>query len=203
MDDRKGLETLILAALLTLNDFNQDKHDRPGSGGASMRRKSSSTSAPASPQLPNEPPPPLPLRPPPPAEKTGLDKIAELQAVQSEPNEVRVEDAGMTDDYAQYCYNLLQDDAMLFITVASAEAANVPKVLQVVEETKRLRYKNGETLEMKLFELCMIVFQVLKRSNHFTNMSFMTRPRKDLDASILIFRRPKNRMSHHRVFRSI
>lgn len=32
---------------------------------------------------------------------------------------------------------------MLFISVKSAEAENVPKVLQVVEETKRIRYKAG------------------------------------------------------------
>jgi len=33
---------------------------------------------------------------------------------------------------------------MLFITVKSAGAEQVPKVLQVVEEAKRLRYKNGD-----------------------------------------------------------
>lgn len=33
---------------------------------------------------------------------------------------------------------------MLFITVASASAEHVPKVLQVVEEAKRLRHKNGQ-----------------------------------------------------------
>jgi hypothetical protein len=32
---------------------------------------------------------------------------------------------------------------MLFITLKSAEAIQVPKVLQVVEETKRIRYKAG------------------------------------------------------------
>lgn len=32
---------------------------------------------------------------------------------------------------------------MLFITVKSAEAEHVPKVLQVVEETKRIRHKAG------------------------------------------------------------
>lgn len=37
----------------------------------------------------------------------------------------------------------LQDDAMLFITLKSAEAEQVPKVLQVVEETKRIRHKAG------------------------------------------------------------
>lgn len=33
---------------------------------------------------------------------------------------------------------------MLFITVKSGEAIQVPKVLQVVEETKRIRYKTGQ-----------------------------------------------------------
>lgn len=33
---------------------------------------------------------------------------------------------------------------MLFITVRSASAAEVPKVLRVVEETKRFRHKSGE-----------------------------------------------------------
>lgn len=33
---------------------------------------------------------------------------------------------------------------MLFITVKSAEATHVPKVLQVVEQTKRLRHKAGD-----------------------------------------------------------
>ena len=32
---------------------------------------------------------------------------------------------------------------MLFITVKSAGAEQVPKVLQVVEETKRIRHKAG------------------------------------------------------------
>lgn len=35
---------------------------------------------------------------------------------------------------------------MLFITVASATAEQVPKVLQVVEEAKRLRHKNGQNI---------------------------------------------------------
>ena len=33
---------------------------------------------------------------------------------------------------------------MLFITVMSSEAVFVPKVLQVVEETKRIRHKSGK-----------------------------------------------------------
>lgn len=37
---------------------------------------------------------------------------------------------------------------MLFISIRSAAAEQVPKVLQVVEETKRLRHKAGELLRM-------------------------------------------------------
>ena len=33
---------------------------------------------------------------------------------------------------------------MLFVSIRSASAAQVPKVLRVVEETKRLRHKSGE-----------------------------------------------------------
>jgi hypothetical protein len=36
---------------------------------------------------------------------------------------------------------------MLFITLHSASADEVPKVLQVVEETKRRRHKSGELLD--------------------------------------------------------
>lgn len=43
---------------------------------------------------------------------------------------------------------------MLFITVKSAEAEHVPKVLQVVEETKRIRYKAG----MSDFQLTTVIF---------------------------------------------
>ena len=38
----------------------------------------------------------------------------------------------------------MQDEALLFVSVRSASAAQVPKVLRVVEETKRLRHKSGE-----------------------------------------------------------
>ena len=33
---------------------------------------------------------------------------------------------------------------MLFVSIRSASAVQVPKVLRVVEETKRLRHKSGE-----------------------------------------------------------
>lgn len=42
---------------------------------------------------------------------------------------------------------------MLFITVKSADAIQVPKVLQVVEETKRIRYKAGQQCLFFRFEI--------------------------------------------------
>jgi hypothetical protein len=35
---------------------------------------------------------------------------------------------------------------MLFVTILSAGADQVPKVLQVVEETKRIRHKAGSSI---------------------------------------------------------
>jgi hypothetical protein len=42
-----------------------------------------------------------------------------------------------------YLFIFAQDEAMLFITVRSSAAIQVPKVLQIVEQTKRIRYKAG------------------------------------------------------------
>ncbi|KAF8994616.1 hypothetical protein BDZ89DRAFT_1085144 [Hymenopellis radicata] len=86
-------------------------------------------------KTPKDTPTPPPLPPPRPPAKTG--------ALRGEFNEVTVEQEGEVADYAQYCWNLLQDDAMLFVTVRSDSAEDVPKVLQTVEETKRIRHKAG------------------------------------------------------------
>ena len=55
------------------------------------------------------PPPP----PPKPARKTGVDRIAEIQASRDEVNEVMVEDEGAVADYAQYCHILLQVSSLI------------------------------------------------------------------------------------------
>ena len=39
---------------------------------------------------------------------------------------------------------------MLFVSIRSASQVQVPKVLKVVEETKRLRYKAGESFRAYL-----------------------------------------------------
>ncbi|KAA1475541.1 hypothetical protein DENSPDRAFT_842339, partial [Dentipellis sp. KUC8613] len=138
--DRKGLEIVILTALLTFHDLNETYHvpadtppayATPGQPPVAQRKASGSA-------------PDLPPRP---APKTGVDRVAEIQAMRGEVNEITVEDECDVDDWAAYAANLLEDDAMLFITVRSAGAGQVPKVLQVVEQTKRIRHKRGAYLQ--------------------------------------------------------
>jgi hypothetical protein len=151
----------MLTALLTFQDSNEQYHTpREGTSPVgntppaipvpSDSKKTSATLAPPPPQKP--------------APKKGVDRIAEMQLARGEYNEITVEEDGNVEDYAQYCMNLLQvfncltfgsifshalmtsrqDDALLFITLRSDTAEQVPKVLQVVEQTKRIRYKTGE-----------------------------------------------------------
>ncbi|EKM81872.1 hypothetical protein AGABI1DRAFT_36383 [Agaricus bisporus var. burnettii JB137-S8] len=148
VDDRKGLELVILTALLTFSDANEQYAIAPPPPSSNSRAVSSPSNV--------KPPATIlearPLPPPKPAPKTGMDRIAELQAIRGEYNEVTVEDEGSVEHYAQYCSNLLSDDAMLFITVKSAENIHVPKVLQVVEEAKRIRHKAGLSEEEELHQ---------------------------------------------------
>jgi len=97
INDRKGLEIVILTALLTFQDLSGTHHD-PDAGGKSPlslnRQSFSNTSAP--------PPPPKP------APKTGVERIVEMQAMRGEINEITVEDEVGASDYAEYCAQLLQ-----------------------------------------------------------------------------------------------
>ncbi|KAK7060808.1 hypothetical protein VNI00_000541 [Paramarasmius palmivorus] len=140
IDDRKGLEIVILTALLTFQDSN-DAYHSPKDNASSSKTSASTTPVVLSPPTALSPsPPPIPPKPDP---ETGVNRIAELQAARGELNEVTVEDEGSVDDYASYCWGLLQDDAMLFVMVKSDTKEQVQKVVQVVEETKRIRYRAG------------------------------------------------------------
>ncbi|KAN0138061.1 hypothetical protein V8E53_003950 [Lactarius tabidus] len=123
--DRKGLEIALLTTLLSLHDM------------ALANRAPSDPVILAPPSQPEAPPSP----PPRPAPKTGINRIAEMHAMRYEPNEVTVNEEGAIEDYGEYAEDLLADDAMLFITVRSASPADVPRVLQVVDQVKRLRHK--------------------------------------------------------------
>ena len=134
INDRKGLEIVILTALLSFQDSSDAYHG--------SRAEGSSSSIPTLSTI-RKSPDNAPAPPPKPPQKTGLDRVVELQAIRTAVNEVTVVEECGVQDYAQYCANLLQDDAMLFITVISSASKEVPKVLQVVEETKRIRHKAG------------------------------------------------------------
>ncbi|KZV65112.1 hypothetical protein PENSPDRAFT_587366 [Peniophora sp. CONT] len=130
INDRKGLEIVILTALLTFHDLNAAFNAVPPPPYTALPPESS--------------PAPVPPTPPPkPQPKTGMDRIAEIQAARGEINEVTVVDEGSVEDYAAYGAQLLADDAMLFISVRSDAAEQVPKVLAIVEELKRMRHKAG------------------------------------------------------------
>ncbi|EKM50235.1 uncharacterized protein PHACADRAFT_264854 [Phanerochaete carnosa HHB-10118-sp] len=168
INDRKGLEIVILTALLTFQDSNEAYHtpssDPPTpaqtSSGLSgffgtVRRASDTTLQTLSKQTSEvDAPPPLPPKPEP---RVGVERIAEVHAIRAaqgegESNEVLVADEGTIEDYAKYAEGLLKDDSMLFATIRSASASEVPKVLQVVEHTKRLRHKAGLDEEQELYQ---------------------------------------------------
>ncbi|KAI6121511.1 hypothetical protein F5141DRAFT_1061233 [Pisolithus sp. B1] len=143
IEDRKGLEIVILFSLLTFQDSSDVYHEStaiPPIGNTAVPALANSRSTKVIPAA--TAPPPLPPKP---APKTGIERIAELQRGRGLVNEVSIMEEGHVKDYAKYCLQLLLDDAMLFISVRSAEAAQVPKVLQVAEETKRMRYKAGDS----------------------------------------------------------
>lgn len=143
IEDRKGLEITILTALLTFQDANEAYHTNPSDNSIlpnALRRNTTKDVSPTP-----TPPPPLPTKPP---AKTGVDRVAELQALRGEYNEVVIEDECDVADYAQYSWNLLQDDAILFVSILASDAPQVPKVLQTVEETKRMRYRAANMEEL-------------------------------------------------------
>lgn len=107
IDDRKGLEIVILTALLTFQDANEAVHsgEAPSPPTNPLSRAASAfVGSPMTPAAGERAPAP----PPKPAPKTGIDRIAELQALQGEYNEIVVSGEGDVTDYAQYCSKLLE-----------------------------------------------------------------------------------------------
>lgn len=105
IDDRKGLEIVILTALLTFQDVNETYHtpaaesvQSPSPSGSG--RKTSGSAMPVATTPPQPPPKPAP--------KKGVERIAEMQALRGEYNEIMVEDEGHVNDYATYCSRLLE-----------------------------------------------------------------------------------------------
>lgn len=110
INDRKGLEIVILTALLTFHDYNDIHHTAKGTQNTSPT-PTPSASAPVILSPPTPPPRPEP--------KIGADRIAEMQAIRGEFNEVTVEAEGSVADYAAYCWNLLQVCDILSLSTES------------------------------------------------------------------------------------
>jgi hypothetical protein len=109
INDRKGLEIVVLTALLTFQDTNEaQRHPDPTPSlpPSSIPLNKAPSPAPVVRALPpGDMPPPTPPKP---APKTGVDGIAEMQAMKGEYNEIIISDEGYVHDYAEYCNNLLQ-----------------------------------------------------------------------------------------------
>ena len=107
INDRKGLEIVVLTALLTFQDSNEAQRNldpTPSQPSSSIPLNKSPSSQVAR-TIPGDIPPPPPPKP---APKTGVDRIAEMQAMKGEYNEIIISDEGNVHDYAEYSNNLLQ-----------------------------------------------------------------------------------------------
>lgn len=99
IDDRKGLEIVILTALLTFHDLNDTYHNTP--------EGSSSSSIPQTQQQRKPSGDALPVVPPKPPIKMGKERIMEMHAFRGDVNEITVEEEGGVDDYAEFAAGLL------------------------------------------------------------------------------------------------
>ncbi|EJD07364.1 uncharacterized protein FOMMEDRAFT_164351 [Fomitiporia mediterranea MF3/22] len=145
INDRKGLEIVLLSALLSFQDYSEDIHGRKEDSTSSTPSLlgTPATKTSKTPEV-TSPPPELPPKP----QKTGVEKVAEMQT--GELGEVTVEADGLAQDYAQYCANLLEGEETFFVILRSSSALTVPKVLEIAHQTKRIRHKQG--LDEELYQ---------------------------------------------------
>lgn len=101
INDRKGLEIVILSALLSFQDYSDEYHAKKEDPSPATVPQPVVTPPERTPE-PREAPPELPPKP----KKSGAELIAAIQ--KGELGEVIVEEDGNVKDYAQYCSNLLE-----------------------------------------------------------------------------------------------
>ncbi|KAJ1306832.1 hypothetical protein OPQ81_007817 [Rhizoctonia solani] len=128
ISDKKGLEVLLIASLLSFQDQSEEYRARAAvaeatSGG--LRAYQSSSAGNSTPALPPKP---------------GEALVVKLQSSHKhEPNEIVVGSEGAVDEYVDLACNLLQDESMMFIMIRALDPGQVQRVVQVAEETKRTR----------------------------------------------------------------
>lgn len=110
IDDRKGLEIVILTALLSFQDASDAYHEPNTPATATP---STPTTAPVSTTPSTAAAPALPPKPSP---KKGVERIAELQMGRGQVNEVTVLKEGAISDYAKLCTRLLQVSILSCLT---------------------------------------------------------------------------------------
>ncbi|KEP55202.1 hypothetical protein V565_007080 [Rhizoctonia solani 123E] len=128
INDKKGLEVLLIASLLSFQDQSEEYRARASvaethSGG--LRAYQTSSAGNSTPALPPKP---------------GEALVVKLQSSHKhEPNEIIVGSEGAVDEYVDLACNLLQDESMMFIMIRALDPSQVQRVVQVAEETKRTR----------------------------------------------------------------
>ncbi|KAF9059775.1 hypothetical protein BDP27DRAFT_448509 [Rhodocollybia butyracea] len=83
--------------------------------------------------------------------QSGVDLIAQMHALRNVMHEVTVHQQGDVEDYAKFCWRLLKDEAITFITIRSGSSSEVQKVLEVTEATKRIRFQKGSYVDLLQF----------------------------------------------------
>ena len=96
IDDRKGLEIVLLTALLTFQDSNDTYHTPAAPESSIISRVTAS--------LPGATPP---VPPPKPEPKTGLALIKEIHSQQGVYNEIDITEEGAVEDYGVLCAEML------------------------------------------------------------------------------------------------
>ncbi|CAE6454880.1 unnamed protein product [Rhizoctonia solani] len=130
ISDKKGLEVLLIASLMSFQDQSEEYRARAATAEATsggLRAYQSSSAGNSTPALPPKP---------------GEALVVKLQSSHKhEPNEIVVGSEGAVDEYVDLACNLLQDESMMFIMIRALDPSQVQRVVQVAEETKRTRHR--------------------------------------------------------------
>lgn len=125
IEDRKGLEIIMLASLMTFQDYSEALKGDKNGGSPSAPPSRHNSDGPATPT-------------------TVAEVISNSQAVNRvQKNNVIIGDDASVEDYANHCVHMLKDPSLLYLVLRSQSPDHVPKVIQVAEATKRTHYKTG------------------------------------------------------------
>ncbi|KAL1743225.1 hypothetical protein HDZ31DRAFT_41407 [Schizophyllum fasciatum] len=153
IDDRKGLEIVLLTSLLTFQDYNIASKAPKGSVPTpATPPRANSADAVVVPQWNTAPPIPAssaesspgPRRrstsmanvvdaPPP----SAISRVAEAERGRSRFSVVRIDDDMNAKGYSQFCCNLLKDDTLMYITIRSSSSKYIDKTMKVAEKTSK------------------------------------------------------------------